>query len=460
MKKTLLFFILLFSVIPTKAQTYMGYIPDNYAGIQSVLFNPASIADSRFRADINLFSTSSSLVNDYYGVSLFELPKASYDFDKEAVRTPSKNNGGILYSDVLGTSFMFNIAPKHTIAIYSRARAIMNGTDINGELFDQFNGGLDMASNFLINVGNPKIVGQTWGEVGATYAGVLWRNGEHFLKGGFTAKYLVGGINSYVDGNNVSASFNQTGDPSTSTLTTTGTITIGSSQDFITGDDDVKFDPNSKGFGADLGLVYEWRPDYITYNADDTKSTCFKDLNKYKLRVGVSITDIGHINYDKMKQDIYKINGIVTQQELEDVEFGDLGDFLEAHYGAPVTVYQKSKSNLPTMLHADIDWNVENKFYLNLTGNFNLVDAAGMNKTYSQNSWMLTPRYESKWFTFSLPINYMEFTGMQVGSGLRFGALFVGSSSVITNLLSNKSKGADVYFGVKIPIYQRDTKEQ
>ena len=75
MKKSLLFLIVLFSIAQANAQSYMGYIPDNYAGVQGVLFNPASIVDSRFKTDINIFSTSSSLNNDFYGLSLFDLSK-------------------------------------------------------------------------------------------------------------------------------------------------------------------------------------------------------------------------------------------------------------------------------------------------------------------------------------------------------------------------------------------------
>src|SRR6188768_3358433 len=137
MKKPLLFLIILFSATYAKAQSYMGYIPDNYAGIQGVLFNPASIVDSRFKTDINLFSTSSSLNNDYYGISLFDLSDENYDANKDGKRTPTNNNGGILYSDVMGPSFMFNIAPKHAIAIYTRARAVLNVNEINGELYDE-----------------------------------------------------------------------------------------------------------------------------------------------------------------------------------------------------------------------------------------------------------------------------------------------------------------------------------
>lgn len=462
MNKKIIALIVLLLAVKANAQSYMGYIPDNYAGVQGVLFNPASIVDSRFKTDINLFSTSSSLNNDYYGVRLFELPNSSYDFEKDPVRNPSNKNGGIMYSDVMGPSFMFNIAPKHSIAVYTRARAVLNGTSINGELLEELKeGGLNTASDFNIAVGDPKVVGHTWGEVGLSYAAVLWQNKQHFLKGGLTAKYLIGGVNSYVDGNNITANFDQTNDLNTSRLTTTGTITIGSSQDYIVGEDDIEFDPNSKGFGADFGLVYEWRPGYESYDVSKAKVTDnnYRDLNKYKLRFGVSVTDIGYINYNDMKQDVYNINGDVTAQEIEDADFGDLGDFLEANYGTPITGYKNFRSTLPSMLHMDVDWNMYKKFYLNMTGNMSLIDQSALNKTYSQNSWMLTPRYETRWFTFSLPINYMEYSGTQVGTGLRFGPVFVGSSSLITNAFSKNSKGADVYFGFKVPVYQKKFKD-
>jgi outer membrane protein OmpA-like peptidoglycan-associated protein len=463
MKKLLLFLIALFSITCANAQSYMGYIPDNFGGIQGVLFNPASIVDSRLKTDINLFSTSSSLNNDYYGLSLFDLSKSSYDAGKEGKRTPSKNNGGIVYSDVMGPSFMFNIAPKHALAIYTRARAVVNANDINGELYDKFKDGLDDASDFAnLQVGNPNAVGHSWGEVGISYAAVILQNKQHFLKGGITAKYLVGGVNSYVKGDNVTASFDQTGDSSTSRLYTTGTLTVGSAPDFITSDEDFKFNPDSKGYGADFGLIYEWRPDYEAYDLDKATplDNDFKDLNKYKLRFGLSITDIGSINYKNLREDIYNINGNVTVDEIEDID--EIGDFLEDKYGTPSTRFVDKKANLPTVLHMDADWNMYKKFYLNLNGNLSLVDKSALGKTSSANTWILTPRYETKWFTFSLPVNYMEFSGTQVGAGLRLGPLFVGSSSVVTNWISKESKAADVYVGLKIPVYQpkfKDTDE-
>jgi outer membrane protein OmpA-like peptidoglycan-associated protein len=460
MKKSLLFLIILFSIAQANAQSYMGYFPDNYAGVQGVLFNPASIVDSRFKTDINLFSTSSSLNNDFYGLSLFDLSKESYDADRDGVRTPSKNNGGIVYSDIMGPSFMFNIAPKHSIAIFTRARAIVNANDVNGELYDVFKDGLDDASSFMnLAVGSPNIVGHTWGEIGVSYAAVLWQNKQHFLKGGITAKYLVGGVNTYAKGSNVTSSFIQTNDPATTFLQTTGNLVVGSSQDFITGDEDYVFDANSTGIGADFGFIYEWRPDYVNYDLSKAKASDnnFKDLNKYKLRFGLSITDIGSITYKNSKEEVYSLDKIVSQEQLDNAD--GIDEILDLYDPTPVTTFKNAKVGLPTVLHMDADWNIHNKFYLNLNGNIGLTDKSGLNKSSTANTFLLTPRYETKWFTFSLPVNYMEYSGMQVGTGLRFGPLFVGSSSLITNWISKESKAADVYFGFKIPVYQKKFKD-
>lgn len=459
MNKKLLSLIVLFAAAKTNAQSYTGYFPDNYAGVQGVLFNPASIVDSRFKTDINLFSTSGTLTNDFYGISLFDLPKSDYDVNRDAVKTPLRNNGGIVHADVMGPSFMFNIAPKHSLAVFTRARAIVNANNVNGELYNQLKDGIDDASTFNINVGDPNLVGQTWAEAGLSYAAVLWQSGQHFLKGGLTAKYLVGGLNSYIQGGNVTAQFNKTGDPKTSQLTTTGSLIVGSSQDIITGDEDYKFNSDSQGFGADLGLIYEWRPDYESYDAKNAKpaDNNFRHLNKYKLRFGVSVTDLGSITYKNVKQDVYNFNNTLSQEDFD--EAGDFREFLEL-YTTPVTTYQDLKVKLPTVLHMDVDWSIYKKFYLNVNGNLSMVNKTDLNQTSTADTWLITPRYETRWFTVSIPVNYMEYSGTQVGTGLRFGPMFVGSSSVITNVLSKESKAADFYVGFKIPVYQKPLKDQ
>ncbi|MBX9806976.1 MAG: OmpA family protein, partial [Flavobacteriaceae bacterium] len=186
------------------------------------------------------------------------------------------------------------------------------------------------------------------------------------------------------------------------------------------------------------------------------KDNNFKDLNKYKLRVGIAVTDIGSIDYTNKTRDTYNINGMITQDNIDETD--DLYNFLNTYYTKTVSS-TGDKVKLPTALHANVDWNIHNKFYLNVNGDFSVTDKSILNGNGIGNSFSLTPRYETKWFTFSVPVNHMEYSGTQVGTSLRVGPVFVGSSSALTNLFSSNSKAVDVYFGLKIPVYQKKFKD-
>ncbi len=440
------------------AQSYLSFYHDNYAGVQSVLFNPATIADSRFKTDINLFSVSSSVGNDLYGVPLSDVFKGDYDFDKQSRFTPATNNNAIVNFDFMGPSFMFNIAPKHTLAVFTRARSIANVTQVNGSLVDQVKDGLDKSSNFNFNGGSPNTVSNSWGELGISYATVLFQKRQHFLKGGFTVKYLQGVTNGYLQGNNLDVTLVANPiNPKFNRLYSKGELTIGGSQDF-NADTNVNFDINSRGVGFDMGLVYEWRPDYSSYDLNNAKAVDnnFRDLNKYKLRFGLSVIDIGSINYKNAIRDTYNLTGSFVQDDIDNAD--DIYEFLNKHY-AKTTTAKGLMTNLPTALHADLDWSIHNKFYLNLNGDISLVGHNKLNGNSIADRVSLTPRYESRWFSFYVPITWMEYSGTQVGSGIRVGTFFLGSSSVLTNLIAKESKAVDFYIGFKIPVYEKKFKD-
>ncbi|WP_281337269.1 DUF5723 family protein [Flavobacterium eburneipallidum] len=452
MKKQFLYVGLLFSAIATNAQSYIGFTPDNYAGVQGVLFNPSSIVDSRFKTDINLFSFSTSVNNDAYGVNVLDAFKTGYDFDLDAKKTFTTSNSATINFDLMGPSFMFNIAPKHSLAIYTRARAFVNVVDINGTVINDI--AKDDTNSFpTATLGSVNAVGNSWGELGVSYAAVLLQKGQHFLKGGVTAKYLQGVANYHFQADNVTVRFNE--DlivPQNSTYVTTGNAIYGTSQDFDA-NSDVEIDSKSKGFGFDLGLTYEWRPEYDASRVDIND---LKYVNKYKLRFGVSVTDLGSMKYDKGIRENYNLNNTFTSDDL------DNADGLEDLYptsGTPIA--GTVKAYLPTAVHADIDWNIHNKFYLNLNGDFSVVSNTKLNQNSVANRMSLTPRFESRWFSFYVPVSYYELNKeTQVGVGLRTGVFFIGSGSALSNVVSNNSRGADFHLGVKIPVYQKKAKDQ
>lgn len=453
MKKRFLFLSVLFSAVAANAQSYVGYYHDNYAGVQSVLFNPASIVDSRFKIDVNFVSFSSLISNDAYGVNFFDVFKDGYDFDTQAKKSFTDANKANLNTDVMGPSFMFNITPKHSLAIFTRVRGIANVIDVNGKVINDIT--KDNSSSFpTATLGSPNAVANSWGEIGISYGAVLYQQGQHFLKGGITAKYLQGIANYHFQGNNITMQYNEDVIlPQNSTYTTTGTAIYGSSQDFAA-NSDIDVDSKSNGFGVDLGLVYEWRPDFDASRKDIND---LKYLNKYKVRFGVALTDLGSMMYDKGVRNNYNLNKTITQDNYDNADNFD--DFMKNNYN-PTVVNGAIKSKLPTAIHADVDWNIHNKFYVNLNGDFSVVSKTILNQSSIANHVSLTPRYESKWFSFYLPVSYIDVNKQtQVGVGLRTGIFFIGSGSVLSNVMSNNSRGADFHLGIKIPVYQKKAKD-
>ncbi|MDN3666443.1 DUF5723 family protein [Algibacter miyuki] len=452
MKKISLLVMLVIGTLSAKAQSYMGYLTDNYSGVNSVIANPANITDSRFKTDINLAGFSVFAGNDYYGVNVLDAIKDDYDFDLDAKKSPTTDNNAMVNLDVMGPAFMFNLNKVSSIAVFTRARAMVNVDEVNGETIDDLDN--DDTTDFVVNEGDFNTFGHAWAELGVTYARVLMDNNQHFLKGGLTAKFLQGGGTANAYGRNVTVNYTE----SSETIATTGAITYGRGDDYDNDNYDYEL-PEAIGFGADLGFVYEWRPNHADYKTEGANGSTYnhKDQNKYKLKVGLSITDIGKINYKDAISETFDVTNTVTEDDIDNEE--DLNDILNNLY----TLTNSSvgyKVNLPTALHLNVDYSLNRSFYVNLNTDFSLVSKGKENASRIANAVSLTPRFESKWFSFYVPVSVVQYNGFQAGAGFRAGPLYIGSGSVITALAGDDTKGADVYAGLKIPVYQGKPKDK
>lgn len=429
MKKQLTFLMLLLTFVGN-AQSFFGFQHDNYAGVNAVMSNPANIVDSRFRTDINLFSGDVNFTNSYYSFTLNELFNDNY-YSQENTTNNSGSNSLYTKVDILGPSFMFNIAKNQSIAFTTRFRGIGHITNLDGNLINSINDN-DAFGDYSITNQNFSIASNSWGELGGTYARVLFDKGTHFLKAGVTLKYLFGINTGFVKANNLSIQFNET----SNTYTTSGSIEVGNTNSF----DDIEdsFDNQGAGFGGDIGFTYEYRP----ANRINTS----KGQNKYLYRIGFSVTDIGSMTYKDATVDTYNANATVTEDQFENGSF-------DSFYNKTST---KNKVNvsLPTAVRTNIDWSISNKLYLNFNSELSLVKNTNPNSNYIANNVSVTPRFESKWLSVYLPFSYVKYSGLQSGFGLRMGPLFIGSGSVVNGLLG-KTKAIDINFGLKIPIFYK-----
>ncbi|WP_396601603.1 DUF5723 family protein [Algibacter sp. R77976] len=459
-KTTLLFAFLTFSFF-VKAQSYIGFLSDNYSGVHGVISNPANITDSRFKTDINLGGASLFGSNDYFGINILDATKDGYSFDIESKKHPKDNNYAATNTDVLGPSFMFNLSKNSSIAIFSRARAFVNANGVSGASIESLDD--DTTDNYSFNEEDMHVLGHSWAEFGVTYARTLLNKNKHFIKGGVSLKYLQGLGSVFGLGRDVSIEYDADGTDlgggeTTGSINSTGHLTFARYADFDNDDYDYKTPDNATGFGVDLGFVYELRPKHANYKPNDSTSYSFKDKNKYKLKIGVSVTDIGFIEYKDGIKEAYDIfNTNVNENQFEAAE--DFSEALNTFYTLTnaATGY---KIDLPTALHVNVDWSLNEKFYLNLNTDFSLMSKDRITANRVSNMVSFTPRYESKWFSFYMPLSVVENNGFRMGAGLRAGPLYVGSGSVISAFSSNNSRQADAYAGLKIPIYQNAPKDR
>lgn len=463
MKKStlfLLFFALTF-LDNIHAQSHIGFLTDNYSGVHGVISNPASITDSRFKTDINIGGASLFGSNDYFGINILDATKDGYSFDLESKKHPKDANYGALNTDILGPSFMFNLSKNSSIALFTRGRAFVNVNDVNGTSIASIDD--DTTDDYTFNEDDINILAHAWAEFGVTYARTILNKKQHVVKAGVSIKYLKGLGSAFALGKDVAIEYDADGTDlgggeTTGSITSSGSLTYARYANFDNEDYDYKTPDNASGFGVDLGFVYEWRPNYTSYKADNSTNYTYKDKNKYKLKIGVSITDIGFVNYKNGVKEAFNIaNTNVNEDQFEAAE--NFSDALNTFYTLTnsATGY---KIDLPTALHVNADWSLNEKWYINLNTDFSLMSKNRITANRVANMASVTPRYESKWFSFYMPLSVVQNNGFRVGAGFRAGPLYVGSGSVISAISSDNNREADVYAGLKVPIFQNAPKDK
>jgi outer membrane protein OmpA-like peptidoglycan-associated protein len=234
--------------------------------------------------------------------------------------------------------------------------------------------------------------------------------------------------------------------------------------------------------GLDLGFVYEFRPKYkdYLYNMDGETDLERRDKNKYLLKIGVSVVDLGRLKYEK---EYYSQDFIAdfTEDYLEQIASGGIPDdtywmdIETVKFGMPPyvnfsdTVFRRGQLiqgitateenedefiiKLPTALSLQADVNIVKGLYVNLTTFTGLRQSfSKVGNSHQMSNYTLTPRYEHKWFSVMVPVSYNQFQKLNVGLGLRAAFLYMGVNNLFSGFF-NDPYGTSFYFGVKIPIW-------
>lgn len=446
------------------AQDYMGYSGGNYAGVNSLVLNPAGIVDSRFKVDIALTGVNAYVGNNYVGVDRLAIFNPSYfndkDFaDKYLLRLNNKNTySGYVNASIQLPSALITLTKNDAIAIGGRVRSVTNVNGLEQPIMDLVWNSLNYPVNWKQQFTNKRVEAQTnvWAEYGISYGRVLYNKGAHFLKGGITVKLLQGLGSGHMFATDVSYKFENA-----------DTVDIVKANVQYGHSDNLNFGKQGQTFeykfianptvGFDFGFEYEWRPKWADYQyeMDGKKGLWRRDKNKYKLKVGFSMLDLGSIRYQKSpasRNFTADVNDLPTSafNNIKDVQSFD--STLNSLF---VNTPDKGsyRMGLPSAISFQVDWNIWKGLYLNFTPFISLTPGINNpNKNRVWNNYSLTPRYELKWFGVYLPNSYNTLSGYNSGISLRLGPVVIGSGTIFSSLGKKAVREADVHVLFKIPI--------
>jgi outer membrane protein OmpA-like peptidoglycan-associated protein len=519
MKKVLLTLSIFLTIITsTNAQEFLGLRQSNYSGIMGSDLNAASIADSRFKFDLLLFGGYVGGFNNhmqfntqkmpYWWINSFneEDPKANEwmnngDLDKlvSADSTDSFKSRGLgqlfeidngnqersvfLNAEFDVLNFMISIGKKRAVGFQVRSRSLLNIDDVSPELIRLGSNDFDFPNVFDIDISdeNINLSMNSWIEYNFNYAQVMIDKEQHFLKAGGKLKLLQGVAAAYFHSSDLN--FNIKNDTTSNSIS--GNFDYGYSENlggYVEGNSDQEqfsagsiTDFASKlGLGLDIGVVYEWRPNWKKYKYDmDGKTDLWmRDKNKYKLKIGAAINDIGGMRYQKgggsnnfsLNVDVFDLQKFDNTQGFRSLDstlqnFSDSG-FVTFDNNDDKEFYM----NLPTHVNFDIDYHIHKNFYANFYTRINMKFGNDENTVHYPTSFAVTPRFDHKRWGVSIPLSYNKVAGFRTGVAIRlWNYLSIGTGDFTPLIAPGKDmniRGVDVFFTLRAPILFKAPKDR
>ena len=483
------------SSIILSAQNGLGLKIGDYNSPYSYSLNPAlSFGNPSQRIYINWWGAAVNLENNFMQYNApFRLGAwTSEDYPKEyqdingnlsfeqdwlPVNT-SKEVFRLNYlSEVYGPSFW---VPVGDIGVFGFGMKEVSGFSVNG-LNGTFGGILRYGQSDLnknagktINQDEFSINTEKYQEFVFNWAGYAPHDGENVFKWGLSGKILVGmgmahlgsdNLNFRVSNDAQSIDINQfNGRLYRSAIGNLSTLTnpMGMSFDFIEG----------VGLGMDLGMVYEHRPmggrDKRWGSAwSKPDGFCkYERRQKYDWKFGVSLTDIGFVNYEGNSSEIVSTsnqNWGVNPNILQSIQNSSNEDRLASientlfqSLGAvDQDFFNSINSFTPAALNVQWDQYMGGKLHVGAywTQNLKRRNSVGLRRA----SYLsVSPRWQTENFEYGFPVTLAnDYTTLHVGAYARFGPVIIGSDNLVglnEYIQNSKYTGGSFYFGVRSKI--------
>lgn len=425
-----------------------------WEGIWGVQSQPASILLNPDRADINVLRVGVDLDNAYLQLSGGDIGLFGFGRHIE-VNTNEAQLEGLGSSDrsaavdlrILGPSFSMKLGEQDAIGFTTGFRTSFVALDLD-QLARKF--GVD---TLVIETGKSRTLYEvalrgaavSWSEFGPVY-GHSFNLGENMqLHAAVTVTYALGvsAVNVDMDPPVLSGLSD-----SVQTLTDVNfTYALA-----IPDDPPLKGGPanwvNGHGWNGSGGLVLEF------LRADTAAS-----WRPHWLRVGMAVTDLGSINFNKRAGSYAITDGSTTLEDINNVQIDEISDIntelssLFLHDPNASFRSNNFRIGLPAALHTSLDWSPIGPWAIRFEAVMDLREPP--NSVQARDQFSLVPRFETRMTCVAVPLTVDRFGSVGLGMSARFGGFLIGSDRLGALFGISKVTGADLYFGAKVRLKGR-----
>ncbi len=465
---SVVFFLALTSL---RAQSFYGLNISNFQGVHGMYINPSSIADSRYKLHVNLTALGTSFYNDYLSL---ELPFTLTQLIRGTVPASAKNSSGQIQWDDSwmveqlngkpknvaynlewrGPSAMVSLSKRLAVGAGLRTRLGINLNNVDEQLARTLRRGIDTTYQQALSGDNSfNLNMNSFQEISGTMALVLINKKSRYLKVGGTVKALFGIGSLYLNNKGLELDVRNLDSLRINRMDMelgySNSAFIQNLSKGILSSSLPKPDMNGFGIGYDLGATMEWRPEF---------TEAMQGKNRYLLRLGVSLLDMGGIKYKKNVTS-YSVSRSTPLLFNEDSAFSaafqqgvEQGlDWMKGYAQRNLNYKEQQNSfrvNMPSTLSVQLDYNLFRSFYLGMLWNQSFVSRSSVNFR-RPSGIVVMPRFESRLFEISVPVSLNnDYTDAGLGAFLRLGPVFFGTDNLFTSFKKTGFNGFNFYFGM------------
>ncbi len=450
------------------SQQSVGLVAGNYSGSVGNTLNPALMANSWLKGDVTLMAVSAFVENDYFylpaneaGIirlvqGIYEFPYFAKPYGKGERNVYSyyedkSDKDIIVHGRVTGPSAMFS-HHDHVFAIRTGARVMSTTHRLPYDIANFSYYGMDFKPQHNVYYVREDfdMASMAWYEFTLSYATVVKRSHSNHWAIGVSAGPRLGYSGAYISGNDTRYIAYNDSILNVEMLN----AEMGLALPFDYNQYKISLEKpmvRGAGWGMDLGMTWQFRE--RPYQKKFPGNFYIKRFEDYRVKLGVSITDIGWLTFTENAEKHVYDNVSNNWIRVNELDYDNIHDELYVtsviFYGDPHASLKdrRIKIYLPTALNIMVDYHITDWWFLNTI----LVLPV---KLYSPMlevpvTVSVTPRFESRNLEIHIPLVLYDLKDPRFGFAIRLAGLTIGSDNLPSLFGYRDFTGGDLYVAYK-----------